>query len=368
MRYIDEYQDGDKARELAAQIAEVVSEPLSFMEVCGTHAYAIARYGLPQLLPDDLRLISGPGCPVCVTPPESIDAAIGLARAGIWLAVFGDMMEVPGSQGSLSEIKARGGEVRVVYSPMQAVEWAQENPGEQVVFMGVGFETTIPSVAVSISEANQLGLKNFTVLVAHKLIPPAMEALIGQPAVQIDGFLCPGHVSAIVGSEPYQPLADQGIPCVIAGFEPLDVLQAVYMLARMCQQGEAQVMIQYRRVVRPEGNPIAREKMAEVFAVADSRWRGLGMLPSSGLRLRDAYLDFDAQARFGLDLQPVPEPPGCECGAILCGAKRPPECELFGTACRPDHPIGPCMVSSEGACAAVYHYEGPPAKLAKGDD
>ncbi len=357
MRYIDEYQDGDKAREIAAQIAEVVGEPLAFMEVCGTHSHAVARYGLSEMFPEQLRLISGPGCPVCVTPPEVIDAGIELAREGIWLAIFGDMMNVPGSQGSLSEVQAQGGQVRVIYSPMQAVEWAQENPHEQVVFMGVGFETTAPSVAVGISEANELGLKNFTVLVAHRLIPPAMEALVSQPDVRIDGFLCPGHVSAIIGSKPYQPLADRGIPCVIAGFEPVDVLQAVYMLARMCQQGEARVMIQYRRVVRAEGNPIAREKVAEVFEVADCRWRGLGMMPDSGLRLREKYRDFDAEARFALDLQAAPEPPGCECGAVLRGAKRPTDCGLFGTACLPDHPIGPCMVSSEGACAAVYQYE-----------
>ncbi len=356
MKYIEEYQDAAKAQRLARRIADMVGEPLALMDVCGTHSHVIARYGLPQLLPDELRLISGPGCPVCVTPPEVIDAAIELAREGIWLAVFGDMMNVPGSQGSLSEIKARGGQVRVVYSPMQAVEWAQDSPDAQVVFLGVGFETTAPSVAVCLSEARQLGLDNFSVLAAHRLIPPAMQALIDQPDVHIAGFLCPGHVSAIIGAQPYQPLADRGIPCVVAGFEPLDILQAVYMLAGMHQQNRPRVLIQYRRVVKPEGNPTARAKVNKVFAATDCRWRGLGEIPASGLRIRDEYEQFDAARRFGLALAPVPEPPGCECGAILRGAKQPSECGLFGTACRPDHPVGPCMVSSEGACAAVYRY------------
>jgi len=357
MKFIQEYQNPEQVHRLAREIADVVSEPMSFMEVCGTHAHAVARYGLHELFPEQLGLISGPGCPVCVTPPEVIDAAVRLAQEGVWVAAFGDMMKVPGSQGTLSGVKAQGGQVRIVYSPMQSVEWAQENPGEQIVFMGVGFETTIPSVAVSIGEAKQLGLRNFSVLVAHRLIPPAMEVLVDQPDVQIDGFLCPGHVSAIIGSKPYQPLADRGIPCVVAGFEPLDILQGVYVLARMRQEGKARVANQYKRVVRREGNPVALAKIKEVFEVTDCRWRGLGVMPDSGLRLREEYEDFDAEKRFELDLLPVAEPPGCECGAILRGAKHPTDCGLFGSACRPDHPIGPCMVSSEGACAAVYRYE-----------
>ncbi len=357
MKYIDEYHNPQKVQALARKIAKASAGPNCFMEVCGTHSHAVARYGLHELLPEELRLISGPGCPVCVTPPEVIDAAIDLAAGDEWLATFGDMIKVPGSQASLGEVKAHGGQVKVVYSPMQAVQWAQENPSEQIVFMGVGFETTAPSVAVCILEAAQLGLENFTVLVAHKLIPPAMSALIGQDDVRIDGFLCPGHVSVIIGAHPYQPVAEAGIPCVIAGFEPTDILEAVYELARMRQEGKSEVVIQYRRAVKSEGNPTALAKMDEVFRAAATRWRGLGQIPVSGLQIREKYGQFDAQRRFQLDLQPVPEPPGCECGAILRGAKRPAKCALFGTACRPDHPIGPCMVSSEGACAAVYRYE-----------
>ena len=357
MKYIDEYQDREKVQALARQIAEVATTPSCFMEVCGTHSHAIARYGLRELLPDNIRLISGPGCPVCVTPPEVIDAGINLAANDVWLATFGDMIKVPGSQGSLDQVRAQGGQIKIVYSPMQAVQWAQANPSEQVVFMGVGFETTAPSVACCILEADQLGLENFTVLVAHKLIPPALSALIDQPGVHIDGFLCPGHVSVIIGSRPYEPVAAAGVPCVVAGFEPTDILQSVYELARMRQEGRSAAVIQYRRVVKPEGNPTALAKMNEVFEAVDSRWRGLGEIPASGLQIRDEYSQFDAQKRFELELRPVPEPPGCECGAILRGAKEPAECALFGTACRPDHQIGPCMVSSEGACAAVYRYE-----------
>jgi len=357
MKYVEEFHNPEKASRLAQQIHEAVDQPMAFMEVCGTHSHVIARYGLTQMLPAQLRLISGPGCPVCVTPQEVIDAAIQLARKGLWLAVFGDMMQVPGSEGSLSDAKAAGAQVRIVYSPIQAVEWAQENPAEEIIFMGVGFETTVPSVAICISEASQLALSNFSVLVAHRLIPPAMEALIGQPDVQIDGFLCPGHVSAIIGSYPYQPLADRGIPCVVAGFEPLDVLQSVCMLARMHRENNPQVLIQYDRVVRPEGNRVALTKMNQVFEVTDTRWRGLGEIPASGLRIRDEYSQFDAKKRFALELKPVPEPPGCQCGAVLRGAVQPTDCALFGTACRPDHPVGPCMVSSEGACAAVYRYQ-----------
>ncbi len=357
MKYIDEYQDPEKVQALAQQIAEIATIPSCFMEVCGTHSHAIARYGLRELLPDNIRLISGPGCPVCVTPPEVIDAAIDLAADGVWVATFGDMMKVPGSQASLSEVRAQGGQVKIVYSPMQAVQWAQDNPGQQIVLLGVGFETTAPSVAISLLEAQQLGLDNFTILAAHKLIPPAMSALIDQPDVHIDGFLCPGHVSVIIGSRPYEPIAAAGAPCVVAGFEPTDILQSIRELAQMRRDEKSEVIIQYRRVVRAEGNPTALAKMSQVFEPADCRWRGLGEIPASGLQIRPPYRKFDAQARFQLDRPPVPEPPGCECGAILRGAKRPTQCGLFSKACRPDHPIGPCMVSSEGACAAVYRYE-----------
>lgn len=357
MKYVNEYQDREAVEGLARQIAKASAGANCFMEVCGTHSHAVARYGLHELLPDELTLISGPGCPVCVTPPELIDASLDLAANGVWVATFGDMMKVPGSQASLANVKAQGGQVKVVYSPMQAVQWAQDNPGQQIVFMGVGFETTAPSVAVCISEANRLGLQNFTVLVAHKLIPPAMSALISQDDVRIDGFLCPGHVSVIIGSRPYEPIAEAGIPCVVAGFEPTDILQSIYELARMRQEGKSGVVIQYRRAVKPQGNPTALAKMNEVFQTADTRWRGLGEIPASGLQIREKYSNFDAQKRFQLALQPVAEPPGCECGAILRGAKQPAECALFGTTCQPDHPVGPCMVSSEGACAAVYRYE-----------
>ncbi len=332
----------------------------TFMEVCGTHTMAIARYGIRQLLPEGIRLVSGPGCPVCVTPNGYLDRAIALARLPeITVATFGDMLRVPGSESSLEREKAQGHDVRVVYSPRDAVAIALNEPDRQVVFLGVGFETTAPTVAAAILEAQRTGVRNFCVLCAHKTMPQAMRALVANGRVGLDGFICPGHVSAIIGAEPYRFLAAEfGKACVITGFEPVDILQGLLMLVRQVRSGKPAVEIQYSRVVRPEGNPKAQAILAEVFEPCDAEWRGLGWIPGSGLRIRDEYVDFDAARRFPLEIPPPKEPQGCRCGEVLQGLVEPDECPLFGGGCTPERPVGACMVSSEGRCAAYYRYQG----------
>jgi hydrogenase expression/formation protein HypD len=305
-----------------------------------------------------VRLISGPGCPVCVTPQEEIDRFIALGGIdGVRLGTFGDMVRVPGTQRSLEQARAEGAEVLVVYSPMDAVEAAAREPEREVVFFGIGFETTAPGVALAILEAQRRGLGNFSVLCAHKLIPPAMMALL-QSEVMIDGFLCPGHVSVIIGSEAYRPVAEKGKPCVVAGFEAVDVLQGVEMLVRQIGEGRAEVEVGYRRAVRPEGNRKAQDMMVRVFEVVDAGWRGLGVIPGSGLALREEFSEFDAARRFEVEVPPTKEPAGCRCGDVLRGAIEPSECGLFGKECTPRRPVGACMVSSEGACQAWYRYRG----------
>jgi len=367
MRFVDEFRDGGLARDLAESIRREVDRPIKLMEVCGTHTMAIARYGIKSLLPENLKLISGPGCPVCVTPQTQIDSYIALGRSrDTILATFGDMVRVPGSVSTLEKERAAGADVRVVYSPMDAVSAAEEHPDKRVVFFGVGFETTTPAVALAIVEARNRGLANFHVLCAHKTIPPAMSALAGDPDVAIDGFICPGHVSTIIGGAAYEPVArDCGIPCVIAGFEPLDVLQAVLMLVRQAVRGRSEVEVQYSRAVSQEGNPAARECVAAVFEPADAEWRGIGMIPSSGLRFRLEFAAFDADRVFG-DMRGqetraqragiATQQAACECGSVLKGLKSPQDCLAFGSVCTPENPLGPCMVSSEGACAAEYRY------------
>jgi len=319
---------------------------------------AIFRYGLRTLLPPNIRLLSGPGCPVCVTPNRYIDQAIAYVREShVILTTFGDMMKVPGSSSSLDKERAGGHDVRVVYSTLQALKIAVDNPGRRVIFLGVGFETTSPTVAASMVKAEKEGIDNYLVLCAHKLIPPAMEALVSTPELKVDGFLCPGHVSTIIGSEPYKPIAgNYHIPCVIAGFEPLDILQAVYMLISQVEKGKAEVEIQYRRSVREEGNPRALSLLGEVFEVGDTSWRGLGTIPNSGFKIRKAYGRLDAERNMKVEVEKTKETPGCICGDILRGVKMPQDCRLFKRTCRPENPLGACMVSSEGTCAAYYKY------------
>jgi hydrogenase expression/formation protein HypD len=362
MRYLDEFRDSRLGLELAERIRREVTRPLCLMEVCGTHTMAIARYGIKGLLPPHLRLISGPGCPVCVTPQAEIDWFMALGRLPeVILATFGDMMRVPGTSTTLEAERARGADVRVVYAPLDAVAIALGNPARRVVFFGVGFETTTPAVALAVREARRMGVGNFLVLGAHKLIPPAMMALARDPEVAIDGFLCPGHVSAIIGSRAYDAVAREcGIGCVVSGFEPLDILQSILMLGRQALAGRPAVEVQYARAVSRSGNPAAQRCVYEVFEPADAEWRGLGVIPESGLRLTAAYHALDAAQLLPPPRAPAPTETGCECGMILKGVKQPADCRAFGGACTPERPLGPCMVSSEGACAAVYRYAASP--------
>jgi len=359
VKFVDEFRDPTLAARLVAAIREEAGGwPVRLMEVCGTHTVAIFRSGLRQLLAGAVELLSGPGCPVCVTAQRDIDYAIGLtAQAEVTLATFGDMVKVPGTRSSLQRARAEGADVRVVYSASDAVRLAAERPNRRVVFLGVGFETTAPTVAASLGEARRRGLDNFLVHSVHKVVPPALRALLSAGEVRVDGLILPGHVSTIIGTAPYRFLADEcRLPGVITGFEPLDVLQGIYALVSMVRQHRPAIAIQYRRAVRPEGNPAALRAMAEVFAPADAEWRGLGLIPGSGLRLREEYAAFDAARVFPVDVSFSREPAGCACGRVLCGTARPPDCRLFALACTPDHPVGPCMVSSEGTCAAYYAY------------
>ena len=331
--------------------------PLAFMEVCGTHTMTISRYGLRKMLPANIRLLSGPGCPVCVTATREIDTGIAFARIpGLILTTFGDMLRVPGSHSSLLRERAGGSDVRVVYSILEALQIAQENPNQPVVFYSVGFETTAPSAAFGIMEAKKANLRNFSVLCMHKTLPNALRALLDSGELGLNGFILPGHVSAIIGAEAYGFLAEEyGMGGVIAGFEPRDVLSAILMLIR--QQGaSASIENGYRRVVKAKGNPAALAAMQQVFEPCDSAWRGLGMIPGSGLRIKDQWQEFDALRRFAVEPGEAVEHKACACGDILRGVKLPAECALFGTLCTPENPVGPCMVSSEGSCAAYYRY------------
>ncbi len=368
MKYIDEFRDGEVARKLAAAI-RAEADPgrrYHFMEFCGGHTHAISRYGVSDLLPDNVRMIHGPGCPVCVLPIGRVDQAIGLAlEHGVTLCTYGDCLRVPAS-GSLSllKAKAKGGDIRMVYSSMDAVALAQKHPDKQVVFFAIGFETTTPPTAVAIKQAAALGLKNFSVLCCHVLTPSAISSILESPEVRrwgtvpLDGFVGPAHVSTIIGSRPYEFFAEEyRKPVVIAGFEPLDVMQAIRMLIRQVNEGRAEVENEFARAVDREGNLKAQALVAEVFEMRKAfEWRGLNVLPYSALRIRGMFAEFDAEKRFSLDYSPVPDHKACECGAILRGVKKPQDCKLFGTVCTPENPVGSCMVSSEGACAAHYTY------------
>ena len=361
MKHQSEYRDPELAKLQLQAIRQTIADfdrTVTFMEVCGTHTMAIYQHGIRSLLPEQVRLISGPGCPVCVTPVGFVDHAVALAhRPNTIIATFGDMVRVPGSSSSLLHEQAKGATIKIVYSPLDVVTLAEKNPDVDVVFLGVGFETTTPTVAGSILTAAQKNLDNFYVLCSHKTMPGPMAALAGDPELQVDGYLCPAHVSAVIGANAYQPLADNyRVPCVVTGFEPLDVLQGVLMLARQVVAGEARVENQYRRVVKPEGNPKALAILRQVFEPCDARWRGIGNIPDSGLQLRSEYHRFDAARQLPVEVEAVVEHPGCLCGEILKGKVRPNDCPLFRTTCTPEDPVGACMVSSEGTCAAEYKF------------
>jgi len=330
------------------------------MEFCGGHTVTIFRYGIRQVLPETIEMVSGPGCPVCVTANTDLDKAIALSQIPrVIIATFGDMIKVPGSCSSLQKSKANGADVRVVYSTMDALQIAEENPVESVVFLGIGFETTAPTIAASILQAKERQIKNYYILSMHKLCPPAIRVLLDSGEVKLDGLICPGHVSAIIGSHPWEFIArDYGIPCVVSGFEPLDILQCVDMLVAQVENGKSKVEIAYRRGVHPEGNREALKLIEQVFEPCPAEWRGIGEIPDSGLRLRKEYQHFDAELAFNIEPGPVYEPKGCICGDILRGVKTPANCKLYGKACTPEYPVGPCMVSSEGSCSAYYLYGG----------
>jgi hydrogenase expression/formation protein HypD len=358
VKYIDEFRDPDRAYKLAEHIRAVSKKPLRIMQFCGGHVHAIMRYGIGQMLPPMVQLLSGPGCPVCVTSNRDLDYAVALARQpGVIVATFGDMVRVPGSRSSLQEAKAGGADVRIVYSTLDALRIAREHPDKQVVFLGVGFETTAPTVAASILQASAENLGNYAVFSVLKTTPAATEAVLAAGEVSLSGVLGPGHVSTIIGSRAWEFLArDHGIPCVIAGFEPLDILRAICRLVEMGEEGRAEVGNAYGRSVTEEGNRVAQEMLERVFCPADAEWRGFGFVPGSGMHLRPEYVRYDARANYDVDPGPTLEHGGCRCGEVLRGTLVPPECPLFRRACTPAHPVGPCMVSSEGACAAFMMY------------
>jgi len=358
MRYIDEFRRPQLARSLLATIEARSTRPVRFMEFCGGHTHAIFRYGLRQMLPPTVSLRSGPGCPVCVTANSDLDQALALARqSDVILATFGDMMRVPGSRGSLQMAKAKGADVRIVYSTLDALEMARLNPHRPVVFLGVGFETTAPTVAAAIVQAEAEGLENFTVLSLHKLTPPATRAILDAGEVRLSGIIGPGHVTTVVGSKAWEFVPHEyAIPCAVAGFEPVDILRAVAALVDMAESGRPAVANTYSRSVRPEGNRTALQLVDQVFEVNEANWRGLGPVPDSGLRIRSEYARFDAALTFPLHPGPTREPKGCRCGEVLRGTVEPPDCPLYRRTCTPARPIGPCMVSAEGVCAAWFRY------------
>jgi len=358
MRFLDEYRDADAVRRLADAIGKATTRPWTIMEICGGQTHAIVRFALDEMLPREISLIHGPGCPVCVTPIEILDRAVAIAaRPDVTFCSFGDMLRVPGSRRDLFTVKSAGGDVRVVYSPMDAVALAQKRPDRQVVFFAVGFETTAPANAMAVAQAARLGLENFSVLVSHVLVPPAMRAVLDSPANRVQGFLAAGHVCAVTGIEEYRPIATTyRTPIVITGFEPVDILQGVLMCVEQLEAGRCEVENQYARCVRPEGNQAALRQIAEVFQVVPRKWRGIGEIPASGLALRPAYEQFDAAKRFQVADLSADEPAECIAGEILQGRKGPHDCPAFGVRCTPERPLGAPMVSSEGACAAYYRY------------
>ena len=358
LEYVEGYRDADIARRLAERICGTSRKKIRIMEVCGTHTVSIFRSGIRSLLPETISLLSGPGCPVCVTAQGEIDAFIALAREkDVIVATFGDLIRVPGSGSSLQRERAAGADVRIVYSAVDALKLARENPQKKVVFLGVGFETTAPTIAATIASARQMKVKNFSVMPANKIVPPALMALMADRTPKIDGFILPGHVAVIIGMDAFEPFfKTYRIPCAAAGFEPIDLLQAILSLVKQIETKRPRLENAYPRVVTTAGNPKARKIMETIFEIKDAKWRGLGTIKASGLYIREAYADFDALRLFKPDLPDVKEIAGCACGEILTGAKIPPQCPLYKKLCTPMNPTGPCMVSSEGTCAAYYRY------------
>jgi len=361
MKYLDEYRDARIARALAAKIARFVTRPWVLMEICGGQTHTLMRYGIASLLPPEIELVHGPGCPVCVTPLEMVDKAIALAsRPDVTLVSYGDMLRVPGSATDLWHAKAAGGDVRVVYSPLDALEIARREPARQVVFFAIGFETTAPPHAMAVCQAHREGLANFALLVSHVLVPPAMRALLLSPRNRVQGLIAPGHVCTVTGVQDYEALCREfHMPIVVGGFEPVDLLEAIELLVTQLEHGRAAVEIQYSRSVRETGNLSAQTVVRDVFEICDRKWRGIGSIPQSGLRLREKYAAHDAECLFGLEEISAPEPPECIAAEVLQGWKKPPDCSAFGLGCTPDNPMGAPMVSSEGACAAYYRYQRP---------
>jgi hydrogenase expression/formation protein HypD len=359
MRYIDEYRDEAAARKYAELIAKIRTRQWTLMEICGGQTHTIVKFGIESLLPDEITLVHGPGCPVCVTPLELIDKAIEIAsRPNVIFTSFGDMLRVPGSAKDLLTVKSEGGDVRIVYSPLDAVKIAQQNPARKVVFFAVGFETTAPANAMAVWQAKQVGLKNFSILCSHVLVPPAIEALLSSPANLVQGFLAAGHVCTVMGYEEYIPIASKyEVPIVVTGFEPVDILQGIYMTVKQLEEGRCEVENQYARSVRREGNVAAQQLMSQVFEPTDRKWRGIGEIPRSGLRLSAEFQEYDAERLFDVAGIETQESQLCIAGLVLQGLKKPNECSAFRTHCTPEHPLGAPMVSSEGACAAYYHYK-----------
>jgi hydrogenase expression/formation protein HypD len=358
VKFIDEYRDAKGAQRYARLLRRLTTRPWTVMEICGGQTHAIVKFGVDELLPKEITLVHGPGCPVCVTPVELIDKAIAIAsRPGVIFCSYGDMLRVPGTQQDLLSVKAAGGDVRIVYSPLDAVKLARDNPQKQVVFFAVGFETTAPANAMSVVQAHQQGLTNYSVLVSHVLVPPAMEAILSSPTCRVQGFLAAGHVCTVMGCAEYEPIAAKyRCPIVVTGFEPLDLLQGIAMCVRQLEEGRAEVENQYARSVRREGNLPAQQLIREVFRVVPRQWRGIGEIAQSGLGLREKYAACDAEARFDVAAVRVEEPSECISGLVLQGLKKPHDCPAFGTRCTPEHPLGATMVSSEGACAAYHRY------------
>jgi hydrogenase expression/formation protein HypD len=358
MKYLDEYRDGDIAAKLVERIRRVQTKPWVIMEVCGGQTHSIVKNGIDHLLPKDVELVHGPGCPVCVTPLEMIDKAHAIARRpDVIFCSFGDMLRVPGSDGDLFSIKSKGGDVRVVYSPLDCLKIARAHPEKQVVFFAIGFETTAPANAMLAWQARQMGLTNVSLLVSHVLVPPAIEAILSSPQNRVQGFLGPGHVCAVVGYSEYEPLAARfHVPIVVTGFEPVDILEGVLMVIEQLEMGRGEVENQYSRVLDRSGNRPAQNLIGKVFEVTDRKWRGVGNIPHSGFRLRDEFRSFDAEHRFSVQAIDTMEPEVCISGLILQGIKKPHDCPAFGTECNPQHPLGATMVSGEGACAAYYAY------------
>ncbi len=362
MRYMEEFRDSSLVRGIVDAIESLgVKGCVNLMEICGTHTHSISRYGIRGLMPPGVRLLSGPGCPVCVTTEEEIDSIVEFARENrdVIIATFGDMLKVPGSLGSLEDVRAEGSDVRVVYSPLDALKLAIREPAKEVVFCAVGFETTAPTVGMTVLKAVEQGVDNFSVLSLHRLTPPAMRALMDSAEINIDGFICPGHVTTIIGSDSYRFLAEEySTPCVVAGFEPLDALLGIYMLLRQIKEGRAEIEVEYSRVVTPEGNLRAKRILERLFRVVDTGWRGFGLIRDSGLKLKEEFSLYDAEKRFYIRRVEVSyTSTGCRCGDVLRGVILPDECGLFSTLCTPETPRGPCMVSTEGTCSAYYRYE-----------